>query len=160
MMMKSLLPAAVMAGALAASPVALAATTDSTAVEGAFLLTQPNKSQRVLALNPGGAVNLISQGQHVRGYTSGLGTWQMTGPDSARATVIDFNNPETTADGNGASHIVYDLTFSDEIDGQFQNVTGQFSGQAFARGQNPLADDAQPARNFGNRFDGMRIGVN
>ena len=160
MMMKTLIPAAVMAGSLAAAPVALAANTDGTAVEGTYLLVQPNESQRVLALNPGGAVNLVSQGQQVRGYTSGLGAWKMTGPDSARATIIDFNDPETETGSTGASHIVYDLTFSDEVDGQFQNVTGHFSGEAFAKGQNPLTDDVQPARNFANQFDGMRIGVN
>lgn len=159
-MMKTLLPAAVLATTLAAAPVALAASNDSTAIEGTYLLVQPNESQRVLALNPGGSVNLVSQGQQVRGYTSGLGSWKMTGPDTARAAIIDFNDPETTADGNGASQIVYDLTFSGETDGQFQSVTGQFSGQAFAKGKNPLAEDVQPARKFSNRFDGMRIGVN
>lgn len=158
-MLKSLLPAAVMATTLAAAPAALAANNDSTAIQGTYLLVQPNESQRILALNPGGSVNLVSQGQQVRGYTSGLGSWKMTGPDTARAAIIDFNDPETTG-GNGASQIVYDLTFSDETDGQFQTVTGQFSGQAYIKGQNPLAGDIEPARKFGNRFDGMRIGVN
>ncbi|WP_419906825.1 hypothetical protein [Hoeflea sp.] len=158
--MKTLLPAAVMAASLATAPAALAATGESTAIDGTYLLVQANDSQRVLALNPGGAASLISQGQQVRGYTSGLGSWTMTGPDSARATIIDFNAPENTADGNGASQIVFDLSFSDANDGQFQNVTGHFSGQVFARGQNPLSADDQPARTFGTRFDGMRIGVN
>lgn len=157
-MMKSLIPAAVIATALAATPAAVAATSDSNAIEGTYLLVQDNDSQRVLALNPGGAASLISQGQQVRGYTSGLGSWTLTGPGSARATIIDFNDPETTDGGNGASHIVFDLTFSGEIDGRFQNVTGAFSGQAFARGQNPLSSDAEPARTFGRPFDGMRIG--
>ncbi|MES0880666.1 hypothetical protein [Roseibium sp. SCP14] len=159
-MMKTLVPAALMAGSLVAAPVALAANSDNTAIEGTYLLVQPNTSQRVLALKPGGTVSLISQGQQVRGYTSGLGSWKMTGPDSARATIIDFNHPEIETGDDGATQIVYDLTFSDEVDGQFQSVTGQFTGQSFAKGQNPLANDAKPARTFGNRFDGMRIGVN
>ncbi|WP_305988916.1 hypothetical protein [Roseibium sp. MMSF_3544] len=159
-MLKSLLPAAFMATALVAAPAALAASNDATAIEGTYLLMQPNESQRVLALNPGGAVNLISQGQQVRGYTSGLGTWEMTGPETARATIIDFNNPGTEISGNGASQITYDLTFSDEADGRFQSVSGHFAGQAFAKGQNPLAGDSEPARTFKNTFDGSRIVVN
>ena len=159
-MMKALLPAAFIATALAAAPAALAATSDTTAIEGTYLLIQPNESQRVLSLNPGGAVSLVSQGQQVRGYTSGLGSWKMTGPDSARAAIIDFNDPAASDGNNGASQIVYELTFSDEVEGQFQSVTGQFSGQAFAKGQNPLADNAEPARTFRNQFDGMRVGVN
>lgn len=159
-MMKTLLPAAVVATALVAAPVALAATNDSTSVEGTYLLVQPNESQRVLALNPGGSVNLVSQGQQVRGYTSGLGTWEMTGPDTVRAAIIDFNNPQTESGSDGASHIVYDLTFSDEVDGQYQTIAGQFTGQGFAKGQNPIAGDAEPVRKFGNSFNGMRLGVN
>ncbi len=158
-MMKSLLPVAVMATSLAAAPVALAANSDSTAIDGTYLLVQANESQRVLALKPGGAVSLISQGQQVRGYTSGLGSWKMTGPDSARATILDFNDPEDKTGGDGASRIVFDLTFSDEIDGRFQNVSGEYSGQAFAKGKNPLAEDSQPSRTFSTTFEGMRVGV-
>ncbi|MEM9107678.1 MAG: hypothetical protein AAGC96_18705 [Pseudomonadota bacterium] len=161
-MMKALLPAAFVASTLAIAPAAMAATTnntDTTAIDGTYLLIQDNEAQRVLALKPGGSASLISQGQQVRGYTSGLGSWAMTGPDSARVTVIDFNDPANEADGNGASQIVFDLIFSDAVDGQFHSVSGHFSGQVFARGQNPLAADALPARTFGTRFDGMRVGV-
>ena len=158
-MMKSLLPAAAMTMSLAAAPLALAADGGIAAMTGTYLLTQPNESQRVIALKPGGGASMVSQGQHVRGYTSGLGTWQMTGPDSARAAIIDFNDPVDTDDGNGASHSVYDLTFSDAVGGRFQAVTGAFEGKAFARGQNPLGGDTAPMRTFGNQFDGLRIGV-
>lgn len=159
-MMKSLIPAAVLATALAAAPVAMAATNDSTSVDGTYLLVQTNDSQRVLALKPGGTASLVSQGQQVRGYTSGLGAWEMTGPDSARATIIDFNDPAFEPDADGASQLVFDLTFTGEADGRFQNVSGQFSGKAFAKGDNPLAKDSQPVRSFGTSFEGMRIGIN
>lgn len=159
-MMKALLPAAFVASTLAIAPSALAASTDSSAIDGTYLLIQENESQRVLALKPGGSASLISQGQQVRGYTSGLGSWAQTGPGSARATIIDFNDPSDEAEGNGASQLVFDLDFSDTVDGQYHSVSGHFSGQAFARGQNPLAADAVPARTFGTRFDGMRVGVN
>ncbi|MEM6460736.1 MAG: hypothetical protein AAF724_02350 [Pseudomonadota bacterium] len=158
-MIKSLFPVAVMATALAAAPAALATENDSTAVEGTYLLVQPNDSQRALALNPGGVASLISQGQQVRGYTSGLGSWQMTGPDTARANIIDFNPIGAADDGNGASHSVFELSFSDKVDGKFRNLSGQFSGKAFDRGQNPLNDDAEPARMFSNEVEGSRIGV-
>ena len=147
-MLKSLLSAAAMAIALAAAPVALADEHDSTAMKGTYLLTQPNESQRVIALMPGGAVSLVSQGQQVRGYTSGLGTWTMTGADSARAAIIDFNDPEDASGSDGATQIVFDLTFSDAVSGQFQTVTGSFEGKAFARGQNPLTGDNEPTRTF------------
>ncbi|MEO0977217.1 MAG: hypothetical protein AAFY24_08165 [Pseudomonadota bacterium] len=159
-MMKTLLPAAILAGALTAAPAAFAANTDTTAMEGTYLLVQPNESQRLLALNPGGSVSLVSQGQQVRGYTSGLGTWEMTGPDSARAAIIDFNDPARESDSNGASQIVYELNFSGENNGRFESVAGSFTGKAFAKGQNPLADDAKPSRRFANQFDGTRITVN
>ena len=160
-MMKSLLPAALVASTMAIAPSAMAASsTDSTAIDGTYLLVQNNESQRVLALKPGGSASLISQGQQVRGYTSGLGAWALTGPDSARVTIIDFNDPADAVNGNGASQLVFDMAFSDVVDGQFQSVSGHLSGKAFAKGQNPLAEDALPARTFGTRFDGMRVGVN
>ena len=90
----------------------MAATNDSTSVDGTYLLVQTNDSQRVLALKPGGTASLVSQGQQVRGYTSGLGAWEMTGPDSARATIIDFNDPAFEPEANGASQLVFDLTFT------------------------------------------------
>lgn len=156
-MMKSLIPAALIAASLTAAP-ALAANADSTAVEGSYLLVQTNDSQRVLALNPGGVASLISQGQQVRGYTSGLGSWQMTGPDTVRADIIDFNALDEQGDGEGTTHSVFELTFSGLVDGKFSNVTGAFSGKAFAKGQNPLTDNAQPVRTFGTEFQGTRIG--
>lgn len=159
-MMKSLIPAAALATALAAAPVATAVASDSTSIDGTYLLVQANSSQRILALQPGGTASLVSQGQQVRGYTSGLGAWEMTGPDSARATIIDFNDPAFEPEANGASQLVFDLTFTGEADGRFQNVSGQFTGMAFAKGDNPLAKDSQPVRSFGTSFEGMRVGVN
>jgi hypothetical protein len=53
--------------------------------------------------------------------------------------------------------IVYDLNFSDPADGKYQAVTGQFSGQVFHAGQDPVLSQEPHVRNFGNRFEGARI---
>ncbi|MCP4317907.1 MAG: hypothetical protein GY789_18270 [Hyphomicrobiales bacterium] len=150
-----LIPA--MAAALAFSPAALAANTNSTTIDGAYLLQQSDERQRVLSFERGGTVSQISDQQNAVGFTSGLGTWTKTGQGSARASIVDFNHPNNAADGHGASMIVYDLTFSDPVDGKYQNVTGYFSGQAFDAGQNPLSSHEPHVRSFGTRFEGARI---
>ncbi|MEM6460695.1 MAG: hypothetical protein AAF724_02125 [Pseudomonadota bacterium] len=162
-MKKLTLPAAVMALALAASPAALAAQSQSASqnqsnvIGGAYILLQKDDRQRVLSLESGGTVTQVSDLENETGFTSGLGAWTRTGADSARASVVDFNHETDGNNGPGASKIVYDLTFSDPVDGIYQTVTGYYAGQAFQSGQNPLSNEEPHVRSFGTRFEGKRI---
>ena len=127
------------------------------AVEGAYLLIQENDSQRVLSFTRGGTVSEVGSGEQRRGYTSGLGTWEQTGPNQVVARIIDFNFDLDSGAPTGTALIVYTLTFEGLEQGRFQRFSGSFSGQQFALGQNPLNPTEPAVRSFGRAFTGQRI---
>jgi len=127
------------------------------AVEGAYLLIQDSGSQRVLSFTRGGIVSELASGQQLRGYTSGLGAWEQTGPNQIVARVIDFNFDRDSGARTGTSLNVYTLTFEGLDQGRFERFSGSFSGQQFALGQNPLKPTEPSVRSFGTTFTGQRI---
>lgn len=127
------------------------------AVEGAFLLTQDNGSQRVIALTRGGTVSTVASGEQRGGYTSGLGTWEMTGSDSIVARIIDFNFDRDSGTPIGTAMSVYTLKFDGLEQGRYDRFSGSFAGQQFAIGQDPLNPTEPPVRSFGRSFTGQRI---
>ncbi|WP_136660951.1 hypothetical protein [Nitratireductor sp. XY-223] len=149
--------ATALVAALAIPTAALAVESDSSTIDGAYLLRQSDEHQRVLTFESGGTVSQISDQQNAVGYTSGLGSWTKTGPGSVTASIVDFNQPDPVDSGHGPSMIVFDLTFSNPVDGSYQYVSGTFSGEAFATGQDPLKPSEAPVRSFGTNFEGTRI---
>ena len=59
--------------------------------QGAYLVTQSNDVQRVLAFAMGGTVSMVGAGEQRGGYTSGLGNWQQSGPSQVVARIVNFN---------------------------------------------------------------------
>lgn len=127
------------------------------AIEGSYLLIQDDEYQRVLSFDRGGTVSQVSEQQPLLGFTSGQGAWEQTGPDTVVARVIDFNFGLDDGKPTGASLIVYTLTFSEPLSGNYQQITGTYAGKNFAVGQNPLNPAEPPAREFGIGFTGQRI---
>ena len=99
----------------------------------------------------------MGSGEQRRGYTSGLGAWEQTGPNQIAARIIDFNFDRDSGDPTGTALTVYTLTFEGLEQGRFERFSGNFSGQQFALGQNPLNPSEPPVRSFGREFIGQRI---
>ncbi len=127
------------------------------AVEGAYLLIQDNDFHRVLSFTRGGTVSEVGSGEQHNSYTSGLGTWEQTGPNEVVARIIDFNFDRDSGAPTGSSMNVYTITFEGLEQGRFDRFSGSFSGQQFAFGQNPLDPTEPPVRSFGRDFTGQRI---
>ncbi len=134
-----------------------AAVSQVDAMEGAYLLQQTNKNQRVLTLDADGTASVISQGQAVVGYTTGKGSWEQTGPKEARAVVVDFTYNEYRGAAPGPGVTVYDVTFNGKTDGKFEGLAGSLSGKQFASGENPFTTRQEPSRTWGTDFKGERI---
>ena len=126
-------------------------------VEGAYLLLQKDSYQRILSLDRGGTVSQVSNQQPFVGFTSGRGAWKQIGPNRVVAKLVDFNFDLKNGKPVGTSVIVYDLTFSEPVNGLYQRVNGTYSGEVYANGQNPLEPTEPALRTFGIGFAGKRI---
>lgn len=73
--------------------------------------------------------------------------------------MIDFNFALGDNKPTGPASIIYRMTFSDPVSGKCQKVRGNYTGESFAFGQNPLDPDKPPIRKFGIGFKGQRITV-
>ena len=127
------------------------------AVEGAYLLAFENDFRRVLSFTRGGTVSEVGSGEQHRSYTSGLGAWEQTGPNQVVARIVDFNFDRDSGAPTGTGLKVYTLTFEGLENGRFEGLSGSFSGQQFAFGQDPLNPTEPPVRSFGRAFTGQRI---
>jgi hypothetical protein len=136
---------------------ASASDRDAIEVEGSYILYLQNDRQRLLSFDRGGNVIDVSDLEAVYGFTTGVGAWHQTGPDSATARVIDFNFDVDSGEPTGPALIMYDLTFGDLVQGKYQTVTGSLSGRQYEPGQDPLAPTKEPTRTFENTFAGKRI---
>jgi len=129
----------------------------ASAFEGAYLLIQDDKFQRVLSLDRAGTISQVSDQEPLLQFTAGLGAWRQTGPESVRARVVDFSYEGDGGEPMGSALIIYDLTFSNFAAGKYQKVSGIYAGEQFAPGQNPLNPSEPPIRTFGTAFKGQRI---
>jgi hypothetical protein len=136
---------------------ASASDRDALEIEGSYILYQDDDNQRVISLDRSGNVVMASDLQPVVGFTSGVGAWEQTGPDSATARIVNFNFNVDTGQPMGPAIGVYDLTFGDLVQGKYQTVTGYISGGQYELGQDPLAPTVEPYREFGITFEGKRI---
>ncbi|MEM8743414.1 MAG: hypothetical protein AAGF14_02130 [Pseudomonadota bacterium] len=127
------------------------------AIAGSYFVTQDDKFQRVLTLEPGGAVFQVSDQQTLLGFSNGQGSWKQTGPNTAKASVIDFSFHLKTGKRVGPGIINYDLTVADEKAGKFQSVSGTFAGSVYPVGDNPLKPSKEPVYTFSVSFKGERI---
>ena len=130
---------------------------DALEIEGSYILYQDDGHQRVLSFDRSGNVIQASDLETVVGFTSGLGAWERTGPDSARARVVNFNFNVDTGNPMGSAVVEYDLMFRDLVQGKYQTVTGSISGGQYDIGQDPLAPTKEPYRKFRYTFEGKRI---
>lgn len=139
--------------------IAAAEETDrlAVAVEGAYLMVQTNDVQRVIAFTEGGTVSIVGSGGQNRGYTSGLGAWEQTGPNQVQARIIDFNFDPDSGAPLGSALVVYTLDFEGLDSGRFQSLSGRFDGTQYGVGQNPLNPTEEPLRTFGRDLTGQRI---
>ena len=114
--MKALKPCSSLLLLVMAAGAATATNQSSISMEGSYLLIQENRYQRARSLASGG----VAHQESVIGFTSGLGAWEQTGPDTAVVRVLDF--AFTFGDGKqiGPAVIRYKLTFSDQVDGRYQ----------------------------------------
>ncbi|MDA7947525.1 MAG: hypothetical protein MPJ78_08605 [Hyphomicrobiaceae bacterium] len=142
---------------LAAS--AFADEKSETAIAGSYFITQDDKFQRVLTFEPGGAISQVSDQQTLLGFSSGQGSWKLTGPGTVKASVIDFSYDLKTGKRVGPGIINYEVKFTDERSGKYQSISGSFSGSVYPVGDNPLKPSKQPVYSFAIGFKGGRIGA-
>lgn len=136
---------------------AVAGDGDALEIEGSYVLYQNDGHQRVLSFDRSGNVVQASELETVVGFSSGLGAWEQTGPDSATARIVNFNFDLDTGSPMGPAIVEYDLTFGDLVQGKYQTVTGSISGGQYDVGQDPLALAKEPYREFRYTFEGKRI---
>lgn len=136
---------------------AAASDRDALEIEGSYILYQADKYQRVLSFDHSGNVFDVSDLETVYGFSSAIGAWEHTGPHSATARTIDFNFDIKTGKRTGPAVTVYDLTFGDLVQGEYQTVSGSLSGNQYQPGQDPLAPTKAPIRTFEISFTGKRI---
>jgi hypothetical protein len=152
--------AGVSAAILALGTVAAGASDrDAIEIEGSYVLYQKDGYQRVLSFDRSGNVVQASDLESIYGFTSGVGAWEQTGPDSAKARIVDFNFNRDTGQPTGPAIAVYEFTFGDLVQGKYQTFTGKSSGKQYEVGQDPLAPTKDPLREFGRPFKGKRITV-
>ena len=130
---------------------------DALEIEGSYILYQEDRHQRVLSFDRSGNVVQASDLETVVGFTSGLGAWEQTGPDTATARVVNFNFNVNTGEPMGSAIVKYDLTFGDLVQGKYQTATGDISGGQYDIGQDPLTPTKNPYREFRITFEGKRI---
>jgi len=158
--MKTTLLAGVSATVLALSALAASASDrDALEIEGSYLLFQNDGHQRVVSFDRSGNAIQASALETVVGFTSGVGAWESTGPDSAKARLVNFNFNTDTGQPMGSAMVTYDLTFGDLDQGKYQSVTGSISGGQYEVGQDPLAPTKEPYRTFDFTVTGKRITV-
>ena len=156
--MKTIMVTSVCVAILALSAIdAGASDRDALAVEGSYVLYQEDGYQRVLSFDRSGNLVQASDLESSYGFTSGVGAWEQTGPDSAKARIIDFNYSRDTGKPTGPAVADYDFTFGDLVEGKYQTFAGTLSGKQYDVGQDPLAPTKDPIREFGIPFKGKRI---
>jgi hypothetical protein len=157
-MMKTAIFAGVCAAVLALSALAASASDrDALEIEGSYHLIQDDGHQRVVSFDRSGNAVQASDLETVVGFTSGVGAWENTGPDSARARLINFNFNTDTGQPMGSAIVTYDLNFGDLVQGKYQSVTGSIAGEQYEVGQDPLAPTKEPYRRFDFTVTGKRI---
>lgn len=142
-------------GTIAAS----ASDRDALEIEGSYILYQDDDHQRVLSFDRSGNVVQASNLETVVGFTSGVGAWEQTGPDTATARIINFNFNVDTGQPMGSAVVNYEFTFGDLVQRRYQTVAGHVSGGQYDVGQDPLAPTKNPYREFRFAFEGKRIAV-
>jgi hypothetical protein len=148
------------AAILAFGPIAAGASDrDALEIEGSYVLYQDDGYQRVLSFDRSGNVVLASDLEGAYGFTSGIGAWEHTGPDSAKARIVDFNYNREAGAPTGPAIADYEFTFGDLVQGKYQTFTGSLSGKQYEVGQDPLAPTKEAIREFGVPFKGKRIAV-
>lgn len=126
-------------------------------IEGSYLLIQEDGYQRVLSIDGGGTASVISSLQASIGFTTGQGSWAQSGRGTATARIVDFSLAGPAGTPAGPTLSVYELTFSEPVEGKFTRVSGALNGQQFAHGDNPLKPSKPVVRSFGMAFQGERI---
>jgi hypothetical protein len=155
--MKTTIVTGLCAAVLALSTIGAGASDrDALEIEGSYVMYQEDGYQRVLSFDRSGNVVMASDLEAVYRFTGGVGAWEQTGPDSAKARIIDFNY---NRDGQPAGPAVVDcdFTFDDLVQGKYQTFSGTISGKQYDVGQDPLAPTKDAIREFGNPFTGKRI---
>jgi len=118
--MKTIL-AGLCAAILTLSAVAAGASDrDALEIEGSYVLYQADGYQRVLSFDRSGNVVQSSDLESAYGFTSGVGAWEQSGPDSAKARIVDFNFNRDTGQPTGPAITEYEFTFGDLVQGKYQ----------------------------------------
>lgn len=155
--MKTILAGACVAILALGSVAAVASDRDALEIEGSYVLYQESDNLRVISFDRSGNVVVAATLESVYGFTTGVGAWEQTGPDSAKARIIDFNFSRDTGQPTGPGITDYEFTFGDLVQGKYQTFTGTTSGRQYDAGQDPLAPTGDPTRDFGTTFTGKRI---
>jgi hypothetical protein len=130
---------------------------DALEIEGSYDLYQESDNLRVISFDRSGNVVVAATLESDYGFTTGVGAWEQTGPDSAKARIVDFNYSRDTGQPTGPGVSEYEFTFGDLVQGKYQTFTGTISGKQYDTGQDPLAPTGDPTRDFGTTFTGKRI---
>lgn len=133
------------------------AADDASAIEGTYLILQQDGHQRALSFDRSGNVVMVSDLETVVGFTSGVGSWEQTGPGEAAARIVNFNFNVVDGKQMGAAIASYTLSFADEVSGKYRSLSGSLSGAQYSLGQNPLDPKEEPYRTFAITFTGVRI---
>jgi hypothetical protein len=155
--MKTILAGVCMAILALGTVEAVASDRDALEIEGSYVLYQEDGYQRVLSFDRSGNAVIAADLESAYGFTTGIGAWEQTGPDSAKARILDFNYKHDTGQPAGPAITDYEFTFSDLVQGKYRTFTGTLSGNQYDTGQDPLAPTSDPVREFDTPFTGKRI---
>jgi hypothetical protein len=123
------------------------------------------KLKRIVTITEDGSFFSVSQEQFF-GFTDGQGPWKRSGIREITARIIDFDFNVTEGDDKpfgtptGVTRVVFTITFTQLVDGKFQEVNGTFSGETFAPGEDPLHPSPDSIKaSFKGAFTGQRVTV-
>jgi len=129
-------------------------------VAGTYLvLEEGTKTFFLLTFTEDGNFWALPSAGSLFGFTNHHGTWERRDKPRiiVRSIVFSLDTDKKTA---APVDVGWDLTFANEVDGKFQNVSGTISVKVFAPGQNPLTSTAEPVDKFSDTLkDGQRVTV-
>jgi hypothetical protein len=120
-------------------------------IAGTYLLAEGDDGgSRIVTITADGNWFGIHSYQLDNKFSNQQGVWKKTGKRKITVRTLNFS---TLKDGVGSSR----FTFDAEFDREYQQVSGELSGNLFHPGVDPLDPLAVPVKTFSNSFTGKRL---
>lgn len=122
---------------------------------GTYLLVEDvveGTPMRLLTLTSDGTFVATSTEEPEHNFSTAHGAWKKTGPTETVATSLDFD-----FDDDSMVRITYIIEFTDKVKGRYQNLEGEFLGELFPSGVDPLDPNSVPTQTWTVPFSGRRV---